>query len=234
MLFSTSHVLEWKSVVKNCRWLSSFARRQNKKGYCSWKVASSIWPCIVPYIGSNPFKVSPITRLYRLRMLALLKIPHHLWYFFIRVSVFDTCKEIRKRKSLSKLRKEILKAKIDTNFSPHQHCLQKTQKSKSGQDPENFEKLQRLRAVCVAFLDCDSQRAAYRRSLDAGRMPHGWTAHQIVGGAGCRVCVPRVFHPQPLPLQFNLLDSRLMVHPHATPQVRWKNVRVVNTYSTKP
>ncbi len=101
MLFSTSHVLEWKSVVKNCRWLSSFARRQNKKGYCSWKVASSIWPCIVPYIGSKPFKVSPITLLYRSRMLALLKIPHHPWYFFIRGSVFDTYKEIKKRKSLS-------------------------------------------------------------------------------------------------------------------------------------
>lgn len=101
MLFSTSHVLEWKSVVKNCRWLSSFARRQNKKGYCSWKVASSIWPCIVPYIGSKPFKVSPITLLNRSRMIPLLKIPHHLWYFFIRVSVFDTCKEIKKRKSLS-------------------------------------------------------------------------------------------------------------------------------------
>lgn len=140
----------------------------------------------------------------------------------------------QKTKIPLKLRMEIMKAKIDTNFSPRQHYVQKTQKSKSGQDPENFEKLQRLRAVCVAFLVCDSERAAYRRSLDAGRMPHGWTAHQIVGGAGCRVCVPRVFHPQPLPLQFNLLDSRLMVHPHSTPRVRWKNVRVVNTYSTKP
>jgi hypothetical protein len=46
--------------------------------------------------------------------------------------------------------------------------------------------------------------------------------------------VPRLFHPKPLPLQLNLLDSRLMVHPHSTPQVRRKNVRVVNTYSTKP
>jgi hypothetical protein len=87
--------------------------------------------------------------------------------------------------------------------------------------------------VCAAFLVCDSERAAYRRSLDAGRMPHGWTAHRIVGAAGCRDCV-RVFHPQPLPLQFNLLDSRLMVHPHSTPRVRRKNVRVVNIYSTKP
>jgi hypothetical protein len=79
----------------------------------------------------------------------------------------------QKTKITLKLRKEILKAKIETNFSPRQHCLQKTQKSKSGQDPENFEKLQRLRAVCVAFLVCDSERAGYRRSLDAGRMPHG-------------------------------------------------------------
>jgi hypothetical protein len=60
-----------------------------------------------------------------------------------------------------KLRKEILKEKIDTNFSPRQHYLQKTQKSKSGQDPENFEKLQRLKAVCAALLVCDSERAAY-------------------------------------------------------------------------
>jgi RecA/RadA recombinase len=79
----------------------------------------------------------------------------------------------QKTKIALKLRKQILKAKIDRYFSPRQHYLLKTQKSKSGQDPEIFEKLQRLRAVCVAFLVCDSERAAYRRSLDAGRMPHG-------------------------------------------------------------
>ncbi len=65
MLFSTIHVLEWKSVMKICRWLSSFACRQNKKGYSSWKAASSLWPFVVPYIGLKPFKVSPITLLCR-------------------------------------------------------------------------------------------------------------------------------------------------------------------------
>ncbi len=38
MLFSTIHVLEWKSVMKNCRWLSSFACRQNKRDIAPGKL----------------------------------------------------------------------------------------------------------------------------------------------------------------------------------------------------
>ncbi len=169
MLFSTSHVLEWKSVVKNCRWLSSFARRQNKKGYCSWKVASSIWSCIVPYIGSKPFKVSPITLLYRSRMLALLKIPHHRWYFFIRISFFDTCKEIKERKSLSSSGRRYWRKKL-TQISLLANIICRKHKSPRADRTQKTSKSFRGWRLCV--LHCLSAIPS-EQHIDEAWMPEG-------------------------------------------------------------
>jgi hypothetical protein len=81
--------------------------------------------------------------------------------------------------------------------------------------------------VCAAFLVCDSERAAYTRSLDAGRMPHGWTAHRIVWGAGCRDCV-RVFFIHSLSLynSTSWIQDTWSIH---TPHL----VRVVKNLSNK-
>ncbi len=148
MLFSTSHVLEWKSVVKNCRWVSSFARRQNKKGYCSWKVASSIWPCIVPYIGSKPFKVSPITLLYRFEDACPAKDPSSPLIFLYSSFCFRHIQRNQKTKIALKLRRRYWKKKL-TQISLLANIICRKHKSPRADRTQKTMKSFRGRGLCV-------------------------------------------------------------------------------------